>query len=133
MQVWSHANWNFHSPQTADRRRLTALARDRNAAQKHVWRAEIVLLSADGVGTNEIMRRTGRNSEESIPSKPLGWAQCHLSAPRFSMGPGHALKRLSILASFCQSYNYRSRFSIFAIARPSACLIEGSNGRLSPG
>ena len=60
MQVWSHANWNFHYPQTADRRRLTALARDRNAAQKHVWRAEIVLLSADGVGTNEIMRRTGR-------------------------------------------------------------------------
>jgi transposase len=42
-----------------DRRRLEALARDRNAAQKHVWRAQIVLLSADGVGTNEIMRQTG--------------------------------------------------------------------------
>jgi transposase len=42
-----------------DRRRLQALARDRNAAQKHVWRAQIVLLSADGVGTNEIMRQTG--------------------------------------------------------------------------
>jgi hypothetical protein len=27
--------------------------------RKHVWQAEIVLLSADGVGTNEIMRRTG--------------------------------------------------------------------------
>ena len=64
MQVWSHANWNFHYPQTADRRRLTALARDRNAAQKHVGRAEIVLLSADGVGTNEIMRRTGRQLGE---------------------------------------------------------------------
>ena len=51
MQVWSNANWNFHYPQTADRRRLTALATDRNAAQKHVWRAEIVLLSADGVGS----------------------------------------------------------------------------------
>jgi len=47
------------TPQAADRRRLTALATDRNATQKHVWRAEIVLLSADGVGTNEIMRRTG--------------------------------------------------------------------------
>src|SRR5438105_4543760 len=42
-----------------DRRRLQGLARDRNAAQKHVWRAQIVLLSADGVGTNEIMRQTG--------------------------------------------------------------------------
>ena len=44
-----------------DRRRLAALARDRNAAHKHVWRAEIVLLSADGVGTHEIMRRTGKS------------------------------------------------------------------------
>ena len=26
-----------------------------------MWRAEIVLLSADGVGTNEIMRRTGKS------------------------------------------------------------------------
>jgi hypothetical protein len=42
----------------ADRRRLAALARDRNAPHKHVWRA---LLSADGVGTNEIMRRTGKS------------------------------------------------------------------------
>jgi hypothetical protein len=39
-----------------DRRRLKALTRTRNAPQKHVWRAEIVLLSADGIGTNEIMR-----------------------------------------------------------------------------
>ncbi|ARN81286.1 hypothetical protein DSM21852_04990 [Methylocystis bryophila] len=43
----------------ADRKRLQAVARDRNAAQKHAWRAEIVLLSAEGFGTNEIMRRTG--------------------------------------------------------------------------
>jgi transposase len=44
-----------------DRRRLEALVGDRNAAQKHAWRAEIVLLSADGAGTNEIMRRTGKS------------------------------------------------------------------------
>src|ERR1700680_782435 len=35
--------------------------RDRNASQKHVWRARIVLLTADGLGTNEIMRRTGKS------------------------------------------------------------------------
>jgi transposase len=45
----------------AARRRLEALVRDRNTAQKHVWRAEIVLLSAEGIGTNEIMRRTGKS------------------------------------------------------------------------
>ena len=44
----------------ADRRRLKALAGDRNAPQKHVWRAEIVLFTAAGLGTNEIMRRTGK-------------------------------------------------------------------------
>ena len=44
-----------------DRRQLQALIKDRNAAQKHVWRAEIVLFTADGVGTNEIMRRTGKS------------------------------------------------------------------------
>ena len=45
----------------ADHRRLEALVRDRNAAQKHVWRAEIVLLSAAGIGTVEIIRRTGKS------------------------------------------------------------------------
>jgi hypothetical protein len=86
MQVWSHANWNFHYPQTADRRRLTALARDRNAAQKHVWRAEIVLLSADGVGTNEIMRRTGRQLGEErhyCRGTPLGGRSVIRAFPDF--------------------------------------------------
>jgi transposase len=45
----------------SDRKRLEALVRDRNAAQKHVWRATIVLLTADGLGTSEIMRRTGKS------------------------------------------------------------------------
>jgi transposase len=46
---------------SVDRRRLEAVVRDRNAAQKHAWRAAIVLLTADGVGTNAIMRQTGRS------------------------------------------------------------------------
>ena len=44
---------------SADRERLERISMDRNTPQKHVWRAEIVLLSADRVGTSEIMRRTG--------------------------------------------------------------------------
>jgi transposase len=43
----------------SDRQRLEAVISNRNTAQKHVWRAAIVLLSADGVGTTEIMRQTG--------------------------------------------------------------------------
>jgi transposase len=42
-----------------DRQRLAAIVADRNSPQKHVWRAQIVLLTADGCGTTEIMRRTG--------------------------------------------------------------------------
>jgi transposase len=40
----------------ADRERLLAVASDRNSPQKHVWRARIVLLTAQGLGTTEIMR-----------------------------------------------------------------------------
>ena len=37
------------------------MTRDRNASQKNVLRAAMILLSADGVGTNDIMRRTGKS------------------------------------------------------------------------
>ena len=43
----------------ADRQRLAAIVADRNSPQKHVWRANIVLLTAEGCGTAEIMRRAG--------------------------------------------------------------------------
>src|SRR5271165_5189273 len=45
----------------ADMVRLRGLVKDRNAPQKHVWRARIVLLSAEGAGTNAIMRETGKS------------------------------------------------------------------------
>src|SRR5712671_4704563 len=50
----------------ADRRRLEAIVADRSAPQKHVWRANIVLATADGCGTSEIMRRSGK-------AKPVVW------------------------------------------------------------
>jgi transposase len=46
---------------STDRRRLQSVIRNRNARQKHVWRAQIILLSGDGLGTVEIMRRTGKS------------------------------------------------------------------------
>jgi hypothetical protein len=42
-----------------DRTRLAAVVADRNSPQKHVWRAKIILLTADGCGTAEIMRGSG--------------------------------------------------------------------------
>src|SRR5208282_1924869 len=61
MRVWRMQAGISITLKPADRRRLKALVRDRNTPHKHVWRAEIVLLSADGVGTNEIKRRTGKS------------------------------------------------------------------------
>ena len=51
---------------TADRAQLEALCANRNTPRKVVWRAEIVLATADGCGTNEIMRR-------AQTSKPTVW------------------------------------------------------------
>src|SRR3989449_3018728 len=50
----------------ADRRRLEAIAPDRCASQRQVGRAQIILATADGCGTAEIMRRSGK-------AKPVVW------------------------------------------------------------
>ena len=50
----------------ADRAQLRALVAGRNTPRKLVWRAEIVLATADGHGTFEIMRRANT-------SKPTVW------------------------------------------------------------
>lgn len=49
-----------------DRAELRSLARNRNTPRKLVWRAEIILATADGHGTFEIMRR-------AQTSKPTVW------------------------------------------------------------
>ena len=46
----------------ADRAELQALITNRNTPRKLVWRAEIIVATADGHGTFEIMRRTGMSN-----------------------------------------------------------------------
>jgi transposase len=43
----------------SDRKRPQAIVDDRNSSQKHVWRARIVLATADGLGTASIMSTAG--------------------------------------------------------------------------
>ena len=50
----------------ADRDGLARIVADRNSPQKHVWRAKIILATAQGCGTAEIMRR-------AEVSKPCVW------------------------------------------------------------
>ena len=49
-----------------DRERLDGVVGSGNSPQKHVWRARIVLLSAEGIGTMAIQRQTGKG-------KPTIW------------------------------------------------------------
>ena len=49
-----------------ERERLEGVVADRRSAQQHVWRARIVLLSADGSGTMAIRAATGKG-------KPTIW------------------------------------------------------------
>jgi len=45
----------------ADRHRLEAIVADPKTPQKHVWRARIILLTADSVGTNGVIAETGKS------------------------------------------------------------------------
>jgi hypothetical protein len=56
-----------------DRRRLGAIVGNRNVPQKHAWRAEIVLLTADGLGTVEITcaERTELSAHQLVSTRLL--------------------------------------------------------------
>ena len=87
MRVWGMRTGISFSVRPADLDRLFAVVKDRSAPQKHVWRARIVLLSAEGAGTNAIMRETGRSKsvadlqaainrfldDHNAQSKPFQW------------------------------------------------------------
>ena len=49
-----------------DRTRLEVIVADRNTRQKHAARARVIVATADGCGTTEVMRHSG------LP-KPLVW------------------------------------------------------------
>jgi len=58
---------------TANRKRLEAIISGRNTPQKHVWRARIVLMSADGVGTHGVMAATiARQGIRRMPERGKG-------------------------------------------------------------
>ena len=57
MPVWGMRTGIKVEVSATDRAQLDAIVADRNSPQKHVWRARIVLLTAEGCGTAEIMRQ----------------------------------------------------------------------------
>ena len=59
MRVWRMRKRITINISDTDRQRLAAIVTDRNSPQKHVWRAQIVLLTANGCATMELTLRTG--------------------------------------------------------------------------
>jgi hypothetical protein len=55
-----HAGVSF-SVSSSDRRRLEAVVADGNSPQKHVWRAQFILLSGNGLCTTAIKVETGKS------------------------------------------------------------------------
>ena len=68
---------------SADRQRLEAIVRDPKSAQKHVWRAWVVLLTANGHGTAAIMAETGAFEALSPANKksPRRYSMARWSPP----------------------------------------------------
>ena len=54
-----YAHRDSFTVNSKDRARMEAIISDRDSSQKHVWRCRIVLLTAAGAGTHEIMRTAG--------------------------------------------------------------------------
>jgi hypothetical protein len=61
VRVWGMRKGIVVDVTTADRALLEAVVANRNSPQKHVWRASIILLTVDGLGTNGIKRGTCRS------------------------------------------------------------------------
>ena len=61
MRFFSMREGVFVNVSAADQARLKAIVANGNTPQKHVWRAQILVLTASGCGTIEIMHRTGKS------------------------------------------------------------------------
>ncbi len=61
MRIWGMRSGITFTVSSRDRQRLQAIVADPKSSQKHVWRARIILLSGDGLGTSAIMAGTGKS------------------------------------------------------------------------
>ena len=59
MPAWRMRTGTSITVSDEDRRRLEAVVANGNSAQKHVWRCRVILMTADGHGTQAIMRKAG--------------------------------------------------------------------------
>ena len=82
MRVWGMHERAQITLNAANRSVLEAVVTNRNSPQKHVWRAKIILLTADGHGTTEISGELGSRFYDEmsgvfrrILARPFGYKQ----------------------------------------------------------
>jgi hypothetical protein len=63
-RLWMRTGITFDVT-AADRTRLEAIIGTPTSAQKHVWRAKVILLSCQGLGTAAILQVTGKSKPSS--------------------------------------------------------------------
>jgi hypothetical protein len=67
MRIWRMRRGISITVKPSDRKRLKAILQDRNAPQKHAWRAKIILLSAEGCQSAlNFDPRSARNSDPCV-------------------------------------------------------------------
>jgi hypothetical protein len=94
---------------------LQAREKDRNAPQKHLWRARIVLITAEDLGTNSIMRERRRHFlarnpglivsdhwTELASNAMLAWAQSSRTASHL-IAAGRPMQKVT-----CETFNASS-------------------------
>ena len=90
----------------AHRDRPEAIISDRSAPQKQVWRANIILTKADGCGTAEIMRRSGK-------SKLVAMAGAAFPRWTFHFTPTSASRLNAVKGFFAKPTRQRLQHGVF--------------------
>ena len=96
--------------------RLEAVVADRNSPQKHVWRARIVLLAAEGLRTAAIMRQSGK-SKNAVNRRLTGQTGAYAG--------GRRLSPPSVLVTTMLAASTRCRIDAFRIRASEKASLEG--------
>ena len=119
----------------SNRARLEAIINDRNAKAKTIWRAKIVLATADGHGTNEIMRRAGmsksavwRWQERYIEEGVEGLLRDKTRPSRIA--PLSDAVKLAVLTKATEEPADATHWSRASMAEGSARRVSGASGRM---
>ena len=98
----------------ADRKRLTAVVSDRNRQRKHIERAQVSLLSAEGGSVQQIAAQLG-------VSRPMVWRWAGASVDRTAIAHRQGLNRGAGTSTVRNNeFNRRVRVS-FSGRRPRQC------------